>query len=135
MMNAPSLASTRQGPGNLRRVMPVLHCYRYLPRSARDRLEMIVIGAWLDIEIDKDDLPRLMCRQCLNHHRALVDGGFHLFEYFFELRYCRTSDSCPECEMVRRWSPIFSLKRDESRPQEVRLQAARYAAPYPGHSQ
>ena len=57
---------------------------------------MIVIGAWLDVEIGKDDLPRLMCRQCLNQHRALVDGSFHLFEYYFELRYCRTSDSCPE---------------------------------------
>jgi hypothetical protein len=60
--------------------MPVLHCYRYLPRSALDRLEMIVIGAWLDVEIGKDDLPRLLCRQCLNHHRAQVNGGFHLFE-------------------------------------------------------
>src|SRR5688572_28653850 len=38
MMNAPSLASIRQEPGNFRGVISVLHCYRYVPDATPPQL-------------------------------------------------------------------------------------------------
>jgi hypothetical protein len=46
----------------MRGVISALHCYRYVPNATFNRLQMIVIGAEVDVEIGKDDLSWLLLR-------------------------------------------------------------------------
>jgi hypothetical protein len=80
-------------------------------------LQVIVIGARIDVVIGKDDLPsRLGCRR-FNQHRALFDDGFYPLKYYLELCHCRNSHSCPEIraeEGLRSKMPTFRQMGMES---------------------
>jgi hypothetical protein len=47
---------------------------------------MIDIEAWVNVEMGTDNLSCLLGRRRFNHHCALLNDGFHSFEYYFELR-------------------------------------------------
>ena len=66
------LGSARQGPGNIRGGMLVLHCYRHVPNATLDRLQIIVVRALIHLQISKDDPSCFLYRRKVTLDHAIA---------------------------------------------------------------